>query len=122
MDKRANLSVPTGVVIREMATGARLQISFMRAGQQCRELLPACAINKSSILYATNLRTEVRRKIADGSFDYASYFSDSARAKQPERDTALMEVLLEKQYSLYERQVASGKWQVASGQIESRCH
>lgn len=114
MDKRTKLDTPPGVVIREMVTGNRIQISFMWNGQQCRELLPQCTINKSSLQYAANLRNEVRRKITDGSFEYATYFPESPRAKKPERDTALMEVLLEKQFNLYEKQVANGKMSPAT--------
>lgn len=114
MDKRTSLTTPSGVVIREMVTGDRLQISFMWAGQQCRELLPLCAINKSSIQYAESLRREIKRKVTDGSFEYAVYFPESPRAKKPERDTDLMEVLLEKQFSLYEKQVVNGKMSPAT--------
>lgn len=109
MDKRTKLDTPAGVVIRTLVSGDRLQIAFTWNGQQCRELLPPCAINKSSIQYADNLRREVRRKIADGSFEYAQYFPESPRAQKPKVDTELMEVLLDKQLTLYKKQVENGQ-------------
>lgn len=114
MDKRARPETPAGVLIRRMVSGERVQISFTLAGRQCRELLPPCPINKSSIQYAVNIRNEIKRKIADGSFDYAAYFPESPFAKAPEADTKLMEVLLEKQLILYEKQVANGKMSPAT--------
>ncbi|WP_233506456.1 MULTISPECIES: Arm DNA-binding domain-containing protein [Comamonas] len=51
-----------GVKIRHLVSGDRLQIAFTWEGQKCRELLPACAINKSSIQRAASLRDEIRRK------------------------------------------------------------
>ena len=105
MDKRPRIELPAGVIIRSLVSGDRLQIAFSWRGQQCRELLPPCPINKSTVLYAKNLRDEIRRKISDEKFVYADYFPDSPKAQQPEPDNDLMEVLLEKQLAVYQKQV-----------------
>lgn len=109
MDKKSTPATPPGVTIREMATGNRIQIAFSWQGQQCRELLPSCAISKASIQYAANLRAEIRRKIKDGSFDYAQYFPDSPRAAPQKKNSTLMEALLVKQLETYERQVTNNQ-------------
>ena len=97
MDKRPPpQATPSGVKVRHLVSGDRLQIAFTWEGQECRELLPACAINKSSIQRAASLRDEIRRKIAEGSFSYADYFPDSARAASPSKSNPLMETLLQK--------------------------
>ena len=109
MDKKSNLKTPSGVLIRQLVSGPRIQIAFSWMGQQCRELLPPCTVNKQAIAYAENLRNEIRRKIADGSFSYADYFPESPRAKRAEPASELMEVLLAKQLGVYEKQVANGQ-------------
>lgn len=95
--------------IRPFVAGDRLQIAFTWEGQECRELLPPCPINKSSIQRATALREEIRRKIKEGTFDYATYFPDSPRAASPKKASSLMEALLTKQLETYERQVANSQ-------------
>nr|WP_082848110.1 site-specific integrase [Delftia sp. GW456-R20] len=114
MDKKAAPTTPAGITIREMATGARIQIAFSWHGQQCRELLPPSPVNKGSILYAANLRAEIRRKIKDGTFAYAEYFPDSAKAKAPDPHSCLMEELLGKQLELYRKQVENGQMSPAT--------
>ena len=101
--------LPTGVKLRKMVSGERLQIAFSWMGKECRELMPPGSITKGSILYAGNLRAEIRRKIADSSFRYADYFPDSPRAKETQPDKELMEVLLDKQLKTYKRQVENGQ-------------
>ena len=101
--------LPTGVKLRKLVSGERLQIAFSWMGKECRELMPPGSITKGSILYAGNLRAEIRRKIADSSFRYADYFPDSPRAKETQPDKELMEVLLDKQLKTYKRQVENGQ-------------
>lgn len=114
MDKRTKIDTPAGVLIRELAGCSRIQIAFTWNGIQCRELMPPCTINKSSIAYAVNLRGEIRRKIADGTFDYADYFPESQRAQKPKVDSELMEVMLDKQLALYKKQVENGQMSPAT--------
>ena len=110
MDKRPPpQATPPGVKIRQLVAGDRLQIAFTWDGQECRELLPACTINKSSIQRASSLRDEIRRKIADGCFSYGDYFPDSPRAATPAKSNPTMETLLQKQLDTYARQVKNGK-------------
>lgn len=110
MDQRPTAKpTPTGVTLRPFAAGDRLQIAFTWDGQACRELLPPCAITKTSIQRAASLREEIRRKIKDGSFRYADYFPDSPRAAAPKQDSTRMERLLQNQLATYERQVANGQ-------------
>lgn len=101
--------LPTGVSLREQASGKRIQIAFSWMGQQCRELLPPCSTGKAEIQYAANLRAEIKRKIEEGSFQYADYFPDSPRAAIARPDRELMEVLLTKQRETYLRQVENGQ-------------
>ena len=114
MDKKPALATPPGVTIREKATVTRIQIAFSLQGKQCRELLPLCPVNKASIQYAANLRTEIQRKITEGTFVYADYFPDSQKARAPEPDSELMVELLEKQLTLYDKQVENGKMSPAT--------
>lgn len=109
MDKKPSLKTPAGVLIRELVSGPRIQIAFSWNGQQCRELLTPCTINKQAIAYAENLRKEIKRKIADGTFEYGAYFPESPKAKQKEPDDCLMEDMLNHQLRLYEKQVANGQ-------------
>lgn len=95
--------------IRQFVAGDRIQVAFTWNDQECRELLPPCPINKSSIQRAAILREEVRRKIADGTFTYGDYFPDSPRAKANPKDAKLMEVLLARQLETYEKQVQNGQ-------------
>lgn len=95
--------------IRQFVAGDRIQVAFTWNDQECRELLPPCPINKSSIQRAAILREEVRRKIADGAFVYGDYFPDSPRAKANPKDAQLMEVLLARQLETYEKQVQNGQ-------------
>lgn len=95
--------------IRQFVAGDRIQVAFTWNDQECRELLPPCPINKSSIQRAAILREEVRRKIGEGTFVYADYFPDSPRAKANPKDALLMEVLLQRQLETYERQVQNSQ-------------
>ncbi len=114
MDQRSNPPTPPGVTVRQFSAGDRLQIAFSWDGAQCRELLPPCAINKSSIQRAASLRDEVRRKIGDGTFDYAAYFPDSPKAKTKEADSTLMERMLEEQLATYKKQVENSQMSPAT--------
>ena len=105
----ASQSTPPGVKIRPLVTGDRLQIAFTWEGQECRELLALCPINKSSIARAASLRDEIRRKIKEGSFVYGDYFPESPRAASPLKSSTLMESLLQKQLDTYARQVTNGQ-------------
>ncbi|WP_264181382.1 site-specific integrase [Acidovorax radicis] len=95
--------------IRQFVAGDRIQVAFTWNDQECRELLPPCPINKSSIQRASVLREEVRRKVGEGTFVYADYFPDSPRAKANVKDALLMEVLLQRQLETYEKQVQNGQ-------------
>ena len=101
--------LPTGVKLRKLVSGERIQIAFSWMGKECRELLPPMPISKGALLYAGNLRSEIRRKIADGTFVYADYFPESPRAKETLPDRELMEVLLDRQRTTYQRQVDNGQ-------------
>lgn len=103
------VELPAGITLRNQASGQRIQVAFSWMGQQCRELLPTGPINKGAILYAGNLRNEIRRKITEGTFAYSDYFPDSPRAKEAQPDRELMEVLLQRQRETYQRQVANGQ-------------
>lgn len=109
MDQRPKLDIPSGITIREFATGARIQVAFSYLGKECRELLPPGAINKSSIQRAAILREDVRNKIKAGDFNYADFFPESPRAGISIRKAGLMKSLLQKQLETYERQVQNGQ-------------
>lgn len=109
MDKKPSITTPPGILIRDLKSGSRIQIAFSWNGQQCRELLPPCIINKSSVTYATNLRNEIRRKIADGTFEYSDYFPESPKAQVSRITSTKMEDLLDLQLRRYKRQVDNGK-------------
>lgn len=102
--------LPRGVSIRQLKNESRVQIAFSYQGKQCRELLPPGKINKTSLEYAASLRAEIRRKIADGLFDYAAYFPDSkmARLFNPARKWVTLEALLKQQLAIYEKQAQDG--------------
>ncbi|MEG1769866.1 MAG: DUF3596 domain-containing protein [Comamonas sp.] len=114
MDQKPAIATPPGVTLRVKATVTRIQIAFTWQSMQCRELLPACPISKASIQYAANLRGEIMRKVKDGTFAYADYFPDSPKAKAPEPQSSLMQEMLGKQMSLYEKQVENGKMSPAT--------
>lgn len=109
MDKRPKLETPPGVTVREFATGSRIQIAFTYEGRECREMLPAGPVNKSSIQRAAVLREDIRAKIKAGGFDYAEHFPDSPRAGVSRKKAGLMRALLQKQLETYERQVQNGQ-------------
>ncbi|MGF6211832.1 Arm DNA-binding domain-containing protein [Comamonas sp. 4034] len=109
MDKRPKFDTPPGVIIREFVTGDRIQIAFSYQGKECRELLPAGPINKSSIQRASVLRDDIRVKIKAGDFDYAEFFPNSPRAGVSKKKAGLMRILLQKQLETYERQVQNGQ-------------
>lgn len=105
MDKRQKLDTPPGVKIRELVSGDRIQIAFTYEGRECRELLPAGPVNKSSIQRAAVFRDDIRDKIKAGTFVYGDCFPDSPRAEEKRVETTLMRTLLHKQLNIYERQV-----------------
>ena len=105
MDKRQKLDTPPGVKIRELVSGDRIQIAFTYEGRECRELLPAGPVNKSSIQRAAVFRDDIRDKIKAGTFVYGDCFPDSPRAEEKRVETTVMRTLLHKQLNIYERQV-----------------
>lgn len=52
---------------------------------------------------------EIRRKIADGTFEYADYFPESPKAKKSAATSTKMEDLLAMQLARYKKQVDNGK-------------
>jgi integrase len=66
----------SGLEIREAA----IRVSFTWQGQRCRETLDL-APTPANVKYAQRLVEEIKRKIEVGSFDYATYFPNSKRAK-----------------------------------------
>jgi integrase len=106
---KRELACPRGVSIREFKTERRIQIAFSFRGTECRELLPPGPITQSALTYASGLRVEILRRIADDAFHYPDYFPHSARAKQLDsgRRTSMC-TLLDRQLELYERQNANG--------------
>ncbi|GKS73728.1 site-specific integrase [Acidovorax sp. SUPP950] len=104
------LTLPAGVTRRR----DRLQIAFSWEGKQCRELMPEGPITKGALLYASNLRAEIKRKIEDGSFVYAEYFPDSPKAKAASASTPLMETALQVQLQTYQQQVDNGQMSPAT--------
>lgn len=109
MDRKSAIACPRGVALRTFKHEERLQIAFTFGGVECRELLPPGPITKSAVTYASGLRMEILRKIADGQFVYTDYFPDSARAKQfgPAGGRVLIGKLLAKQLLVYEQQVVA---------------
>ena len=84
-----------------------MQISFVYKGKQCREVLLDSVINKTSIDRASGLRSEIRRRIADGTFDYSAYFPKSVPPKQEIKPLTVGD-LLRKQLATYEKQGENG--------------
>jgi integrase len=82
MGRDGKVSVPRGLTLRDTSEGVRIQVSFVWQGKQCRELLPPGKLTKSYIEYATGLRAEIKRRLADGTFNYASYFPNSPRVQE----------------------------------------
>lgn len=103
-------TIPRGIKLRELKDGSRIQIAFSFEGQECRELLPLGKINKGFIDYASGLRSEIKRKIKDGTFRYEEYFPNSNRNKDAAPNFKMLTVgdLLKKQLKTYERQSANG--------------
>jgi len=104
---KREISSPSGVRIRELVTGDRIQVAFSFRGVECRELLPQRAITQTSVNLAGGLRAEILRRIGEGSFVYADYFPDSERAKQFDAagHRIMVHKLLGKQLEVYEQQV-----------------
>lgn len=67
----------TGVEARESS----LRVSFAYQGQRCRETLEL-APTPANIKYAVRLVDDIRRRIANGTFNYAEFFPNSPRAKK----------------------------------------
>lgn len=104
-----------GVRIRQLKDGPRLQIAFSYRGEECRELLPPGKITKGYMDYAAGLRSEIRRKITDGTFVYRTQFPESAMAAKlepadvvPAAVKLLLGTLLDRQLALYEKQAENG--------------
>jgi len=75
-------NLPTGIRVRTFKSGKQsIRIHFNYNGIECRETLINFEVTKSNIKYASNLRGEILRAIADGTFNYADYFPNSKRAK-----------------------------------------
>lgn len=110
MGRVGEVSVPRGLTLRDTSEGVRIQVSFVWEGKQCRELLPPGKLTKSYIEYATGFRAEIKRRLADGTFNYASYFPNSPRAQESAPVVAPLTLgsLLIKQLQTYERQAANG--------------
>lgn len=106
-----DIACPRGVSVRQFQTERRLQIAFTYRKVECRELLPPGNITQSAITYASGLRAEILRKIADGVFHYPDYFPDSPRAQQFDAggQRILIGKLLQRQLELYERQATQGQ-------------
>lgn len=106
----AGSKLPRGITTRETSEGTRLQIAFTYMGDECRELLPPAKITKAYIEYAVGLRAEIKRKIADGTFNYRAYFPDSPRAARYEAPTPVLTLgpLLRRQLATYEKQAENG--------------
>lgn len=107
---KSTRKLPRGVSIRSLKSVERLQIAFSYLGKQCREMLPEKKITQAYIDYAAGLRNEIRRKIADGVFNYAAYFPESPSAEtfKPERKWVTIGDLLRAQLSMYGQQVTNG--------------
>lgn len=102
----AAIVCPRGVSIRDFKHERRIQIAFSFRGIECRELLAPGAVTKSALTYASGLRVEILRKIADQEFVYSIYFPGSDRAKQFEGAAKRVVIgdLLEAQLATYRRQ------------------
>lgn len=75
---RALSALPTGVERH----GKGLRISFMYAGERCREIVERGQNDALSIAIAGRIRQQVVDSIAAGSFDYLKRFPDSATARR----------------------------------------
>lgn len=75
---RALSALPKGVERH----GKGLRISFMYAGERCREIVESGQIDELSIAIAGRLRQQVVDSIAAGSFDYLKRFPDSVTAQR----------------------------------------
>lgn len=102
--------LPRGVTIRQFKTEERIQIAFRYRGVECRELLPPCQITKTRIDSAAGLRNEIRRKIGDGTFNYAAYFPNSSKLAifSPAPKLVTVGDLLRVQQAVYEKQARDG--------------
>ncbi len=56
--------------------GKSIAIAFQYRGMQCRETVKLKP-NKTNLRYAANLKAEIDRRIALGTFNYSDYFPDS---------------------------------------------
>jgi len=103
-------SLPRGVKLREFAHEKRIQIAFSFQGVECRELRPPGPITQTTINMAGGLRSEVQRRIAEKTFNYADYFPNSPRALQfaPTGLRVMLESRLRLMEEAYERQVENG--------------
>lgn len=61
--------------------GNRIRISFYYRGVRCLEGIRGMMVTKSNIKFAANKRTVILHEIATGTFDYASHFPESKKAK-----------------------------------------
>ncbi len=74
-------SLPPGIETRAGKSGERLRITFTWQGQRRRETLniPVTAAN---IKYAVTLRASIQNAIERQTFDYATFFPESAQVKK----------------------------------------
>ncbi len=71
--------LPPGVEIN----GNKLRISFQLHGRRFKEPISGVSnITKATIAYAANKRQHVLIEIAEGRFNYAQHFPESAKAKE----------------------------------------
>jgi len=107
----------SGVTVR----GRFIQVAFTFRGVHCRELLRIDATKKANLKYAANLKAEVDRRIALGTFDYAEYFPESKRASLFSASSA---VSIEKKLTPWlesrKRDTTTSTW--ASYETAVRCH
>jgi integrase len=83
------------------ARGSSIRVKFVHEGETVRERLTingkAMAPTPANMKYAVRLAADIRRKIAQGTFDYAEFFPDSPRAqvKAPDAFGTLADLWLE---------------------------
>lgn len=76
--------VGSGIEARETS----IRIKFVIEGETIRERLTlngkSLPPTPANLKYASRVAADIKRRIAQGSFDYAEFFPDSPRAKQPD--------------------------------------
>lgn len=73
--------IGTGVEVRDSS----IRILFILNGEKIKERVTlngkSLEPTPANIKYATRLAADIKRRIAQGAFDYADFFPDSPRAK-----------------------------------------